>query len=141
MDVDRYLLHHPPPVFRQRPAGPGQGHARDGGVDVDLKGLVWTVLSSGHMASFDRSKCKVLNGPTTAQLLKAKPGAMGYASAGKGTAPHIAGEMFKLATGVDMLHVPYKGSSPGTPAQLKTLVQKEVLRWKGIISAAKITAD
>ena len=49
--------------------------------------------------------------------------------------------MFKLATGVDMLHVPYKGSSPGTPAQLKTLEQKEVVRWKGVISAAKITAD
>ena len=47
------------------------------------------------------------------QLLKAKPGAMSYASAGNGTAPHIAGEMFKLAAGVDMLHVPYKGSSPG----------------------------
>lgn len=48
--------------------------------------------------------------------------------ASNGTAPHIAGEMFKLATGVDMLHVPYKGSSPGTPAQLKTLEQKEVVR-------------
>ena len=47
------------------------------------------------------------------QLLKAKPGAMSYASAGNGNAPHIAGEMFKLAAGVDMLHVPYKGSSPG----------------------------
>ena len=46
-------------------------------------------------------------------LLKARPGAYSYASAGNGTAPHIAGEMFKLATGVDMLHVPYKGSSPG----------------------------
>ena len=46
-------------------------------------------------------------------LLKAKPGAYSYASAGNGTGPHIAGEMFKLATGVDILHVPYKGSSPG----------------------------
>jgi hypothetical protein len=34
------------------------------GLDVDSKGVVWTVLSSGHLASFDRSKCKVLNGPT-----------------------------------------------------------------------------
>ena len=44
---------------------------------------------------------------------KAKPGAINYASAGNGTAPHLAGEMFKLAAGVDMTHVPYKGSSPG----------------------------
>jgi hypothetical protein len=35
------------------------------GLDVDSKGVVWTVLSSGHFASFDRSKCKgPLNGPT-----------------------------------------------------------------------------
>ena len=35
------------------------------GMDVDSKGVVWTVLSSGHLASFDRSKCKgTLNGPT-----------------------------------------------------------------------------
>ncbi len=37
------------------------------GVDVDLNGLVWTVLSSGHLASFDRSKCKTpLTGPDAA---------------------------------------------------------------------------
>ncbi|MGA7325275.1 MAG: carboxypeptidase-like regulatory domain-containing protein [Rhodomicrobium sp.] len=37
------------------------------GIDVDLKGLVWTVLSSGHMASFDRKKCKApQNGPKAA---------------------------------------------------------------------------
>jgi hypothetical protein len=36
------------------------------GMDVDRDGVVWTPLSSGHMASFDRRKCKVLNGPTAA---------------------------------------------------------------------------
>jgi hypothetical protein len=41
-----------------------QGYAPRG-MDVDSKGVVWTVLSSGHLASFDRSKCKgPLNGPT-----------------------------------------------------------------------------
>ncbi len=34
------------------------------GFDIDTKGVAWVPLSSGHMASFDRSKCKVLNGPT-----------------------------------------------------------------------------
>ena len=34
------------------------------GLDIDRKGVVWTVLASGHFASFDRRKCKVLNGPT-----------------------------------------------------------------------------
>lgn len=45
-------------------------------------------------------------------LLKSQPGKISYASAGKGTAPHLTGELFKLNTGTDMLHVPYKGSSP-----------------------------
>ena len=44
--------------------------------------------------------------------MKAQPGKISYASAGKGTAPHLTGELFKLSTGTDMLHVPYKGSSP-----------------------------
>jgi hypothetical protein len=34
------------------------------GLDIDRNGVVWTVLSSGHLASFDRRKCKVLNGPS-----------------------------------------------------------------------------
>jgi tripartite-type tricarboxylate transporter receptor subunit TctC len=55
----------------------------------------------------------VKNARDLVQLAKAKPGSISYASAGNGTGPHIAGEMFKLATGTDMLHVPYKGSSPG----------------------------
>jgi tripartite-type tricarboxylate transporter receptor subunit TctC len=35
-----------------------------------------------------------------------------YASAGNGTAPHIAGELFKLSAGLDVVSVPYKGSAP-----------------------------
>jgi hypothetical protein len=34
------------------------------GADIDSKGVVWVSLGSGHMGSFDRRKCKVLNGPT-----------------------------------------------------------------------------
>lgn len=45
-------------------------------------------------------------------LMKAKPGSFSYASAGNGTAPHFAAELLKLSTGVEMLHVPYKGSAP-----------------------------
>jgi len=46
------------------------------------------------------------------QLLKAKPGTYSYASAGNGTAPHIAGELFKVSAGLDVVSVPYKGSAP-----------------------------
>ena len=43
---------------------------------------------------------------------KARPGQLSFASSGNGGAPHMAGELFKIATEIDMLHVPYKGSGP-----------------------------
>jgi tripartite-type tricarboxylate transporter receptor subunit TctC len=45
-------------------------------------------------------------------LAKAKPGGITFASYGSGSPAHLAGELFKSMTGVDMLHVPYKGSAP-----------------------------
>ena len=45
-------------------------------------------------------------------LAKSKPGKLAYGSFGSGTTSHLAGEMFKLVTGADILHVPYKGSAP-----------------------------
>jgi len=45
-------------------------------------------------------------------LAKAQPGKLNYASFGIGTSSHFAGEMFKAAAGVDLVHVPYKGSAP-----------------------------
>jgi len=43
---------------------------------------------------------------------KAKPGDLTFASAGTGTSPHLAGELLKSVTHVDVTHVPYKGSGP-----------------------------
>lgn len=45
-------------------------------------------------------------------LVKSQPGKHGYGSFGNGTSAHIQGELFKSQTGVDMAHVPYKGSAP-----------------------------
>ena len=55
---------------------------------------------------------KANNAKDVVALIKAAPDKTSYASAGNGTAPHFAAEMFKLATGTSMLHVPYKGSAP-----------------------------
>ena len=44
--------------------------------------------------------------------IKANPGKFSYASSGSGSTIHLSGEMFKSLTGVDMPHVPYKGSGP-----------------------------
>ena len=43
---------------------------------------------------------------------KAKPGDITFASAGQGTSQHLSGEVFRLMTGADLTHVPYKGSAP-----------------------------
>ena len=45
-------------------------------------------------------------------LAKAKPGQLSYATPGTGSSPHLAGELLKMQTGVDILHVPYKGMVP-----------------------------
>jgi tripartite-type tricarboxylate transporter receptor subunit TctC len=46
------------------------------------------------------------------ELAKSKPGDIQYGSGGVGSFMHLGGEMFKLAAGVDLLHVPYKGGGP-----------------------------
>lgn len=43
---------------------------------------------------------------------KRQPGRITFASSGKGGAPHLTGELFRIVTGADILHVPYKGSGP-----------------------------
>jgi tripartite-type tricarboxylate transporter receptor subunit TctC len=55
--------------------------------------------------------------------MKANPGKLSFASAGNGTSQHISGEMFKSMAGVDMQHIPYKGSAPGIMATLAGEVQ------------------
>ena len=47
-------------------------------------------------------------------LAKAKPGQLNYASNGVGSSTHLATELFKVMTGTNMTHVPYKGLSPAT---------------------------
>jgi tripartite-type tricarboxylate transporter receptor subunit TctC len=56
-----------------------------------------------------------INATTVPQLIalaRAQPGAMSYGSAGVGTTSHLAGELFKSMTRVDIVHVPYKGNVP-----------------------------
>jgi tripartite-type tricarboxylate transporter receptor subunit TctC len=54
---------------------------------------------------------------------KANPGKISMASAGTGTAPHVSGELFKMMTGVDMTHVPYRGGGPALTDLLGGQVQ------------------
>ena len=56
-------------------------------------------------------------------LAKAQPGKLNYASAGVGSTPHLAMELFTRAEGVDIVHVPYQGSGPGITDLLGGRVQ------------------
>ena len=48
-------------------------------------------------------------------LAKAKPGSISFASAGSGTVNHLSGELLKMLAGIDMVHIPYKGSGSVMP--------------------------
>jgi tripartite-type tricarboxylate transporter receptor subunit TctC len=56
-------------------------------------------------------------------LAKAQPGKLNYSSPGSGTPPHLIGEMFKLKTGTEIVHVPYKGGGPSMQAAVAGEVQ------------------
>ena len=69
---------------------------------------------------------------------KANPGKLNFASAGIGTAPHLAGEMIKLRTGIEMTHVPYRGIGAAYPDVMSGKVQ---LAFSSIAGAVPFTAD
>ena len=57
------------------------------------------------------------------EYAKARPGKLAYASSGSGTSIHLSAELFKSMTGVEMLHIPYKGSSPAVTDLISGQVQ------------------
>ena len=85
---------------------------------------------------------------------KKRPGQLNFSSAGNGSAPHLTAEMFKTRTGVDMVHVPYKGAPPAmsdllagqvaltfaTAPSAVPHVQTGHLRALGVSSATRIPA-
>ena len=66
------------------------------------------------------------------RMIKDSPAAYSFASAGNGTAPHFTAELFKLATGTSLLHVPYKGSSP---AVMDTIAGQTQIMFPSLFTA------
>ena len=56
-------------------------------------------------------------------MARAQPGSLNYSSAGPGTTQHLAAELFKIRTGTNIVHVPYKGSAPSLTALIAGEVQ------------------
>ena len=72
---------------------------------------------------------------------KAKPGAVTFASSGSGGSPHLTAEIFQLATGTKMTHVPYKGGGPAMIDLMSgqvNLLFASVLESSGHIKAGKL---
>jgi tripartite-type tricarboxylate transporter receptor subunit TctC len=69
---------------------------------------------------------------------KANPGKLNFASAGIGTTPHLAGELFKLRTGVDATHIPYKGIGASYTDMMSGKVQ---MAFSSIAGALPFTSD
>ncbi len=69
---------------------------------------------------------------------KANPGKLNFASAGIGTTPHLGGEMFKLRTGIDATHIPYKSIGQSYPDLMNNKVQ---MAFSSIAGALPFTSD
>src|SRR6476619_5218445 len=75
--------------------------------------------------------------PEFVSYAKANPGKINMASAGNGSAPHMAGELFKMMAGVDMVHVPYRGQGPAMSDLLGGQVQVLFATAPGTIDYVK----
>ena len=83
----------------------------------------------------------LLNVKTFDELIaygKANPGKLNFASAGIGTTPHLAGEMFKQRTGIDAVHIPYKGIGASFTDMMANKVQ---FAFSSIAGAVPFTSD
>jgi tripartite-type tricarboxylate transporter receptor subunit TctC len=69
-------------------------------------------LTEGFMALAVHPSVPASSAKDFIEYLKARPGQVDYASPGRGTPHHLAMELFKLATGTDVKHVPYRGTAP-----------------------------
>ncbi len=99
-------------------------------VDLIKSFIPVAMIGTGESALTVHPSLPVKSTKELIALAKAKPGALNYASSGIGGFPHMNTELFKLKTGVDMVHVPFKGGGPAladtmagqTQVYLSTLV-------------------
>jgi tripartite-type tricarboxylate transporter receptor subunit TctC len=75
--------------------------------------------------------------PELIALAKAKPGVLNFASAGSGGGAHLAAEAFKVATGTNMVHVPYKGTGPAVADTLGGQVSIMFASYPSVIEQIK----
>jgi tripartite-type tricarboxylate transporter receptor subunit TctC len=83
------------------------------------------------------------NVPELISLAKAKPGELNYASVGNGTAVHLATELFRQNAGIDIVHIPYKGSAPALTdlvAGRTSMMFVNVVSARGFVESGQLRA-
>jgi len=83
------------------------------------------------------------NVPELIALARAKPGELNYASVGNGTAVHLATELFRQIAGIDIVHIPYKGSAPALTdlvAGRTSMMFVNVLSVRGFLESGQLRA-
>lgn len=83
--------------------------------DSDRDFTFMTIAASNPLVLVTAPQFQAKSVKELIDMARAKPDAVSFASSGTGTSPHMTAELFKLMTGVKMLHVPYKGSTAAHP--------------------------
>jgi tripartite-type tricarboxylate transporter receptor subunit TctC len=104
-------------------------------VEKDLKPVVILAVSDQAIVVNPKVPAKTLK--DFIALAKQKPGALRHGSAGVGSSNHLAAELFKKVTGVNILHVPYKGAGPAAAAVLSGEIQMNVSSVASLIGFVK----
>ncbi|HEX2829840.1 MAG TPA: tripartite tricarboxylate transporter substrate binding protein [Burkholderiales bacterium] len=102
-----------------------------------------SLIGSGQFILIANQSVPAKNVQQLIQLAKAKPGALHYASAGQGNVTHLTGELFKAAAGVNLTHVPYKGSGPALTEVMGGQVQvmfANIVAAMPVIRSGKVQA-
>jgi tripartite-type tricarboxylate transporter receptor subunit TctC len=71
-----------------------------------------TQIASSYLVFVSALKVRATSVQELLALARAQPGRLNYGSTGLGAPPHLVGELFKMTTGIDLVHVPYKGDAP-----------------------------
>jgi tripartite-type tricarboxylate transporter receptor subunit TctC len=87
----------------------------------DLSGVTFTAFTTLLISASPSVEANSI--AELVALAKRNPGKLSYATPGSGSAPHLAGELLKLMTGIDIVHVPYKGSAGAYPDVISGRVQ------------------
>jgi tripartite-type tricarboxylate transporter receptor subunit TctC len=83
--------------------------------DSDRDFTFVTIAASNPLILVASNQFQVKSVKELIDLAKSKPDSVSFASSGTGSSPHMSAELFKLMTGIKMLHVPYKGSTAAHP--------------------------